>query len=157
MEELRDFDVGLNTLFDHSQRSLQNKDTLGAEHSKNKLGNYISIVLAMCVKTTQWTHHIFKAIRPLCWQIWSHINFILIEMSSHTRKFWNQIWLLFTHMCSNYNHGINAWDSSVYEGFMDLVHKTNFSLTRRFLQLSTVLVYHKFREKNMAHTSSLNW
>lgn len=47
VEELKDFFLGLNTLFGRSLRAFQNKDTIGVEYCKTKLENYISIVVAM--------------------------------------------------------------------------------------------------------------
>ena len=47
VEELKDFFLGLNTLFGHSLRAFQNKDTIAAEYCKAKLENSISIVVAM--------------------------------------------------------------------------------------------------------------
>lgn len=53
VEDLGDFLITLNTLFEQIHRSLYNKDTIGAEHCKNKLENYIGIVVAMSVALTE--------------------------------------------------------------------------------------------------------
>lgn len=44
VEDLGDFLVALDALFDRIQRSLHNKDPIGVEHCKMKLENYIGIV-----------------------------------------------------------------------------------------------------------------
>lgn len=53
VEELRDFLQSVKTLFDQSLRSFQNKDTIGAEHCKNKLENYVSIFIAMSMAVSE--------------------------------------------------------------------------------------------------------
>ena len=47
IEELRRFFLSVNSIFRQSLRAFQDKDVIGAEYCKNKLENYISIILAM--------------------------------------------------------------------------------------------------------------
>ena len=49
VEELGDFLASLNKLFNQIQRSLSIHDPICIEHYKNKLENYISIVVAISV------------------------------------------------------------------------------------------------------------
>ncbi len=55
IEELRTFFMNLNTLFGQISQAFLNKDTIGAEHCKSKLEDYISIVVAITTRTLKIT------------------------------------------------------------------------------------------------------
>ena len=53
IEELREFLLSIKSLFDYSQRTYHNRDSVGAGYCRTKLENYAAIIVAMAVAVTE--------------------------------------------------------------------------------------------------------